>query len=402
MTEGFPSIDFDAYHRSELPPLLASGRGVDAAASAMRFGPLAFSVSGKGAFSYVPREGGLDVVAGHESAETVVELDDESWQGLVHELESLPGLLYGGRAKCRRGNPMRLIAWEPALRAIYNGRPIFDPACVRLVDLAGAPLDVEASFEIADDREEMAHFLRTAGFLHVRGVFSAEEIATFKACALELRDEARKGDRDSWWGRNSSGNEVLCRVTRAASKPDLAALNSDPRITGMVALADGALERCGEVSDSSVTVIYKLPDMVEGLSNIPWHRDCGLGGHAVLCPILIVSIFLGPATPETGELRVLPGSWQASCPAIDVNDPLAPTGVSLSTQAGDVSLHYGDLMHAAPTPTRSDLAEYRTSVVMAFGPRGSTHHRGERGYNDVLLSRDDGQVEHLADLTKKR
>ena len=58
-------------------------------------------------------------------------------------------------------------------------------------------------------------------------------------------------------------------------------------------------------------------------------------------------------------------------------------------------------MHAAPSPTRNDLAAYRISATMAFAPPDATHHRGERAYNDALLSREDGQVEHLADIAKR-
>ena len=91
--------------------------------------------------------------------------------------------------------------------------------------------------------------------------------------------------------------------------------------------------------------------MSEGLGDLPWHRDCGMGGHALMCPTLIASVFLTPSTPETGELRMLPGSWQRGCGPMDARDPRAPRGVSFAAAPGDVSLHYGDTMHAAPPPT---------------------------------------------------
>jgi hypothetical protein len=34
-------------------------------------------------------------------------------------------------------------------------------------------------------------------------------------------------------------------------------------------------------------------------------------------------------------------------------------------------------------------------------PPGARPHTGGQSYNDVLLSRDDGQVEHLADVAKR-
>ncbi len=67
--------------------------------------------------------------------------------------------------------------------------------------------------------------------------------------------------------------------------------------------------------------------------------------------------------------------------------------MTLNAGPGDLSLHYSDVMHASPPPTGG--GPYRISLLMAYARPGATHHRGERSYNEVLLSRDDGQVEHL-------
>jgi hypothetical protein len=292
------------------------------------------------------------------------------------------------------------MAWEPGLRALYNGRAPYDPDRLDLRDRRGQPLDAERTFVPADDPEEMAHFLRTAGYLFVREVFRDEEIAAFRSEAGALRDEARKGDQLSWWGRNAGGDEVLCRVTRAATKPRLATLPGDPRIVALKDLAgEDLVHRKGE--SDGVTVIYKNPDMVEGLGDIPWHRDCGMGGHAVMCPTLIASVYLTAATPETGELRMLPGSREASFNA-HVARASTLAGASFPAGPGDVSLHYSDTIHAAPPPTVPGLQSYRVSAVVAYARSGAAHHRGERSYNDVLHQRADGQIEHLVVVAERR
>ncbi len=396
-------LDFDEFHRSVLPRQMADGRGAEAARAVRRLGSLAFRRSEGGAYSYVPRDGGIDVVPGDASADTVLELSHESWQGIVDELEAAAGLLYGGRAKCTRGDAMQWLAWEPALRALYNGRPIYDPDDVRLEDRHGGALDPEQTFALGDDREDMAHFLRTAGYLFVRDAFSAGEVARFRSEASQLSREAVKGDKLSWWGRNARGEEVLCRVTRAGAKPALRKLPADPRLLALRDLADEPLEhRVGGSSDEGISVIYKNPDMTEGLSNLPWHRDCGMGGHAVMCPVLIASVFLTPANPETGDLRVLPGSWRAACAPIDASHPSAPAGTRFDARPGDVSLHYSDTMHAAPEPARTDLDEYRISAVTGYARPGARHHQGARSYNDVLHRRSDGQIEHLSEVARRR
>ncbi len=397
----FPTLDFDTYHRETLPRLLADGRGAAAARAAARLGSLAFRIDEGGAWTYRPTDGRIELVEGDDDADTVIGLSHEIWQNVVHELDAPAGLLYGGRARCPRGKAILWVEWEPALRCLFSGRPIYDAENVSLSDRHGAPLDPEATFALSDDRDDMAHFLRTAGYLLVRDVFRPDEVEAFLGEAMELRGEARKGDKLSWWGKNAAGEEVLCRVTRAGARPRLRSIPGDPRIVALKKLSDVPLEhRSKGSSEEGVSVIYKNPDMAEGLSDIPWHRDCGMGGHAVMCPVLIVSTYLTPATPESGELRFLPGSWDKGCPPIDPRHARAPRGARFEAGPGDVTLHYGDTMHAAPPPTRSDLPGYRISAVTGFAPAGARPHRG-RHYNEVLHRREDGQVEHLSKVAEE-
>lgn len=395
----FPPIDFDRYHREHLPALLPVRRAL-ALRATEGLRSFAFRLRDGGAFTYLRREGGLEVAPGDETADTVIELDLESWQGLVHELEAPAGLLYAGRLRCLRGQAIDLMAWEPGLRALYNGRAPYDPDRLDLRDRTGRPLDPERTFVPGDDPEETAYFLRTAGYLFVRGVFRDDEVAAFRFEAEALRREARKGDHLSWWGRNAGGEEVLCRVTRAATRPRLATIPGDARILALEDLSGENLVHRKDESDG-VTVIYKNPDMVEGLGDIPWHRDCGMGGHAVMCPTLLASVYLTDATPETGDLRMLPGSREASFNA-HVARASSLAGVSFRARPGDVSLHYSDTLHVAPPPAARGLETYRVSAVVAFARPGTAHHRGERSYNDVLHQRADGQIEHLVAVAKRR
>lgn len=404
---GFEDLDFESFHREQLPERLRAGNGELAARAPGTRGSLAFRMPTGPAFTYVARGSSIEVIAGDATADTVIELDPESWQGLVHDYETAPGLLYGGRAKSLRGKAMRLVAWEPALRAMYTGRPAYDSGCLELLDRQGEPLDPEQTFDASDrpgDCQDMAHFLHTAGYLFVRNVFAGDEISAFLAEAAELGAEAVRGDKLSWWVKDKDGHEILCRVTRAAAKPRLATIPNDPRVLELVALSNCELtHRVRRSAEEGVTIIWKRPAISEGLSNLPWHRDCGMGGHSVMCPVLVVSVFLTAATPETGELVTLPGSWRTTHPYIDANDSKAPRGAHFRARPGDVSLHYGDVMHAAPPPTRLDLAPgaYRISAVTGFAPPGARNHRGASSYNDVLHQRDDGQIEHLSKVADR-
>jgi len=397
--EGFAPVDFHAYHRDELPEKLRAGGGEAAAPGLLGLEGLAFQLPTGDAYSYVPRDGGVAVEAGAGAAATVIEIQSEDWEGLVHDYESVAGLLYGSRVRCLRGDAMRFIAWEPALRAMFVGRPIYDPA-EPLVDEAGREIEPQRVFQPDDDEDEMAVFLRATGFLVVKGLFSRDEAAAFLAEADALRAEAVKGDKRSWWATTPEGEEICCRVTRAIEKPRLSTLYGEPRLRRLADLAGaGLVAREGE--GTGVTCIYKSPGIEEGLSDLPWHRDCGMGGHALMCPVLVASVFLTPATPETGQLRFLPGSGRASCAFREATDARGPEGVGVAAEPGDVSLHFGDVMHAAPPPAGRGLARYRISATTNFGSENFRPHTGQHSYNDVLHRREDGQVEHLAKVAGK-
>ena len=401
LPEGFPAIDFCDYHTRQISDWLAAERGCRAGQAAARLKSLALCVAGSGAFTYRPCDGGLALAVGDDGADTVVDLDLESWQGFVHELEAPAGLLYAGRARCRRGSAADFMAWETPLRVLYHGRQAYHPDCSRLTWPDGSRLDCECVFTLTDERSEMRHFLSAAGYLLVRGVFDASEVAALLADAELLRQEARRGDKLSWWGTNASGIDVLCRVTRGCTKPHLAALRDDARLLALKDVADeGLVYRRGE--GDGVAVIYKQPDIVEGLGDLPWHRDCGLGGHAVACPTAIASVYLTEATPQSGELMFLPGSRHA---AFNGHDPQCRDDLPAArfhARPGDVTFHYGDTIHAAPAPADRGRSSYRISAILGYARPAARHHRGEGSYNDVLHQRADGRIESPVRVAQQR
>jgi hypothetical protein len=99
---------------------------------------------------------------------------------------------------------------------------------------------------------------------------------------------------------------------------------------------------------------------------------------------------------------MLPGSHRTSHPSVDPRDPSAPPGARFRARPGDVSLHFGDTLRAAPPPTARGLDSYRISAVVGFARPDARHHRGEKSYNEVLHAREDGQIEHLAKVAGRR
>ena len=398
-------LSFADYHREALATELArrTSRLPEAYARTLR--PFAIREHESGvACTYVPdaTRGTIEVEAGEANAETVVELPRASFAQLTKDLESSAGLVYGDRVTPVRGDLMDLLQWEPAFRWMFRDRPVYDPDAVDLRDAQGRVLDPTKSFTLDDDPEEMAEFMRVVGYLWVRNVLSEDEVAELREESERRRAAAVEGDQESWWGKNEAGDAVLCRVLRPGKEPKMRSLHGDPRLEKIASLTDVPMEhKQGPEDKDGLALLWKQPGVVEGLGDLPWHRDCGMGGHASMCPTAVLSVFLGPNTPEAGQIRFLPGSWQASFPFAEGTDEGAPHGVAPLAQPGDVTFHYGDGLHVAPPPTGTE-GPFRSCVIMGYGRIDGRNHRGDRHYNDVLLGDDAGQVSNMRDMAKAR
>jgi hypothetical protein len=149
-------------------------------------------------------------------------------------------------------------------------------------------------------------------------------------------------------------------------------------MTRLRALADPDLVMIEDRMDG-VSVVIKNPGVVQGLSDLPWHRDCGLGGHPFVCPELNIGIQLDAASAETGQLHMLAGSHvgTAHMPRPDELDQLPI--VAIDTEPGDVTLHYGHAFHAAPPPTghgpmrRAMYWMYTPQAAVDLFPVGGGH-----------------------------
>lgn len=233
-------------------------------------------------------------------------------------------------------------------------RPSYDPAAP-LLGRDGAALDPAATFTLADP--DLADYLHVMGYAVVKNVFNLAETIAALAAGVRLADSAEEDDGRSWWGRDERDEPVLTRILWSGDEPAIAGMSADPRILAMAALSPFGLRPAGPGM-----ILYKTAGVRGGLADIPWHRDCGMGGHEHRCPMLIASVCLRGGTPAAGELRVLPGSW-LTAPEYGEHP-----GVGLDLAPGDVSLHYGDIMHASLPATGPGPG--RVSVLIALTPDG--------------------------------
>lgn len=99
-------------------------------------------------------------------------------------------------------------------------------------------------------------------------------------------------------------------------------------------------------------VFIKSPGVKTGLANLLWHKDCDLGGHPVMCPLIQLGIQLDEASAGNGQVRFLAGSHRYSNHVLEMGQEgeWLPV-VGLDTEPGDVTLHFGDVLHCTPAPT---------------------------------------------------
>ena len=240
------------------------------------------------------------------------------------------------------------IGWEPVLRALLDGRMVYETGDVDFRDADGSPLDLDRVFTLDDDREELAHFLREAGFLHVRGVFEADEMAAVAADIDRHVAEASPDDGDSWWAEDADGRSQAVRVLNFYEKSEAlrSVVNSD-RYQWL-----GDLTGDGHRFRHSAEGLVKPLGIVKGLSDLPWHKDCGQGRHSLLCNALTCGISVTGADRVSGALGVVPGSHRANV-KVPGRDPVMDMEARmLETETGDVTVHCSDTLHRAHPPTK--------------------------------------------------
>ena len=362
-----------------LTPSLTTDPELLAAAARGLTGALTFLVEDT-AVTFRAEEGHLVVDEGADDGDVAVRVDRQAWDDLVHQVRTPINLLLSESLVFERGAFGDLADWEVALRYQLTGVPPYEPA---RTDLRGR--DPKASHSLADSDDELREQLETMGYLHLRGVFTAEEVAAANAEVDRLAALAAPGDEKSWWVTDEDEQQKLCRLVYASQRSEvLASLQDDDRVARLGRLLDPTLGLAPDRMEGTA-VLIKVPGKTQGLSNIPWHQDCGMGGHAVLCPSVSIGIQLTGSSPETGNLLMVPGS-QGQALHVDWHRTLedAPV-VAIDTAPGDVTVHVQDVMHASPRPTATGG---RRTMYVTFYPAKLWDHIGPgEAYNDLVRNR---------------
>jgi hypothetical protein len=247
------------------------------------------------------------------------------------------------------GRLEHLLDWWVVLRAAIDERP---PHVAGDIDFSGT--DLTTSFTLDDSDEDIAAFLAEAGFVHVRGVYDESEMAAVSADMDAAAPTYQRGDGRSWWARTNDGVDRLVRMQGAdAVCPSIGRLVEDERLARI-----GAMPRSGHQwgtrTGNRIEALFKPIGVSEGISDVPWHKDCSLGRHSYECCSLTVGISVIGADETSGQLRVIAGSHRALVwPALLRRDNDLPE-LGLPTQTGDVTVHLSCTLHMAQPPVERE------------------------------------------------
>jgi hypothetical protein len=356
------SVDVETFVGQQLAELL-DARGQEAGRAAVRRGllPLSFDVEGE-QFTLVPGVGPLRLRRDMGDA-LVVALSADAFSELVTDAVSTFGLTMLGRADIRVGTVDAFVAWEPVLRALFDGRDVYEPDSIAFRELDGSPLELRRAFTLDADPEEIGHFLAQAGFLHLEGVFSEAEMAAVSRDLDAAIDAAEPDDGASWWAQTAPGERYPARILGFNQKsPALRELLHSERFALIGTFTDDQyVQRDPDVGDSAEGLLKKV-NVIEGISDVSWHKDCAMGGHSRHCCGLTVGLSVTGAGRDNGELGVVAGSHRANIAPLGVEGLDLPR-LPLPTRTGDVTVHCSCTLHMSRPPVSAE----RRVVYTGFG-----------------------------------
>lgn len=297
---------------------------------------------------------GVSVASGPDPDSACLRIDATQLDDLVHDRATPMTWLSSGALDQPAGRLADLLDWWVILRAAIDRQPIHTPGAVTFVARDGSPLDLGGSSHLDDDPVELAHFLHEAGYLHLRGVYSEAEMAEVSADMDRAARHYSPGDGHSWWARTRDGTNQVVRMQSFDSHSErTAAIIADDRFLGLADLP-GVGHEFARRADNRIEALFKPIGVVEGISDVPWHKDCSLGRHSYECSSLTVGISVTGADEESGQLRVLAGSHRALTWPAFVQRGTGLPEVDLPTRTGDVTVHLSCTTHMAQPPKRRE------------------------------------------------
>ena len=366
------SVDAADFFATELPALLTDRASLAArGARELDLRPFAFDIDGRG-WTVTFDGDRFSVAAGSNDAATIVRLDAEGFDDLVNDLRTPVAYFTGGDLDLPRGRLEDFLDWWVVLRSLLDGRRVHTAGAVTFIDRDGRTLDLRRAFRIDDDPADIGHFLGEAGFVHLTGVFDEHEMRAVSDEMDAAMSSYTPNDGRSWWAVTRDGEQRLVRMQYFHdASPTTRSLLVDDRLQRLAGLTDDGhrLHKPGG-NKNIVEALVKPIGVVEGISDVPWHKDCSLGSHSYRCCSMTVGISVTGADAESGQLRVVAGSHRALIQPAFVRDGLDLPQIDLPTRTGDVTVHLSCTLHMSQPPVSRERRVLYTDFSLPPAPGG--------------------------------
>jgi len=339
-------FDVVEFHESEVPRFIAAN-GSLASKSFRNSGLQSIVISvGEHDFTWDLDDSGDLRVRRGDVGRARADLSAEWFSDLVGNVRSAVAVLVANEPVMTRGNIMHLIAWETTVRSLVDGWPSYEPGAITFTAADGSPLDLTRSYRIDDDPAELLHALAQSGFLLLKGVFSPAEVDAMNESVSAMSVAARPEDANTWYA--TVGGSDVAQCVRVNDLPeDALGISMVDRLGPFIDLA-----KASHAFDH-IDVLMKPVDVVEGISDLPWHKDCSLGLHSFQCLQLICGVSLTSSGPDNGQLGVVAGSHRINLNQFGLSDDIDLPQIFITTEPGDVTVHTSCTLHCSTPPIHS-------------------------------------------------
>lgn len=352
-------------------------------------------------WSYLPGDKAIEVRAGVDHTDVVLEIDERNWSRLAHRTRTIPGLFYEAFARVAVGNYGDLMKWEVIFDHILFGDPLYTVEQSSTFTDRIRKGEANQAFTM-EDAEEAAKFMADWGVARIKSVFSAEEIEVIRNDIKAVAATIEKDDPQVWWTEEEGEEPQLARINYLGERCDsIRSLHDHPGLKRIIEATGLDVVPMTNRMDAQFAVLKTAKGEANTLANLPWHKDCGLGMHHFICPSCIIGIQLTPANKVSGQLQILAGSHRyANNPTtIEQLGDAAPI-IGVETQVGDITIHSSHVLHCAP-PSLDPSVGRETLYIQFYPPALKQHIAVGEGVNDLITKHDDGStVKAIGSVTR--
>jgi hypothetical protein len=338
------------FFAEDLPALVdRHGPLVSAAAAVLDAPPLGVRV-GDDSWTIDTGPAGVTVRPGVGPGAVVLRLSPEQFSDWAQDVRSLHSFAVARDLRSTGASQRDISVWDSLWRCLLDGWPVVGD--IDFLDREGQPLDFDRVFTPDDDPVDVAHFVREAGFVHLRGFVSPRAAAAISHEVDAALPSYTEGDGRSWWAELGDGTRRCVRMQEFVdhSPAMREVLESDGWAALLAAVAGDDEIVQGRPGKRVTEALVKPVGVVAGASDLSFHRDCHLGRHAYGCSGVDVGLTVTPSGRGNGRLGVVAGSHRLAIPVdVATSDPYLPI-VGITTEAGDCTVHLSCTLHESTAP----------------------------------------------------